>query len=38
MNPKIRILIVEDERLIAEDLREMLSGMGYEIIGISKKR
>ncbi|PKL81416.1 MAG: hypothetical protein CVV24_15365 [Ignavibacteriae bacterium HGW-Ignavibacteriae-3] len=36
MKPKIRILIVEDERLIAEDLREMLSGMGHEIIGISK--
>jgi len=36
-NPKetgmIRILIVEDELIIAEDMKNMLSKMGYEIVG-----
>ncbi|HWQ65752.1 MAG TPA: response regulator [Methanospirillum sp.] len=36
MNQKIKILIVEDERVIAEDLREMLNGIGYEVMGITK--
>lgn len=31
----IRILIVEDELIIAEDMSNVLSGMGYEIIGIA---
>lgn len=28
---KIRIVIVEDELIIAEDMRELLEGMGYEV-------
>jgi CheY-like chemotaxis protein len=35
MTEKIRILIVEDESLVAEDLREMLQGFGYEVSGIA---
>jgi CheY-like chemotaxis protein len=31
MTEKIRILIVEDEALVAEDLKEMLEGFGYEV-------
>jgi len=34
MTKATKILIVEDERLIAEDLCQMLSGMGYGITGI----
>ena len=33
---KIKILIVEDEIVIAEDIKDMLSEIGYEVIGISK--
>jgi PAS domain S-box-containing protein len=33
MTEKIRILIVEDEGMVAEDLKEMLTGMGYEVPG-----
>ncbi len=29
-----RILIVEDERIVAEDLRETLGALGYEVVGI----
>ena len=35
MTEKIRIIIVEDEALVAEDLMEMLQGFGYEIPGIA---
>jgi PAS domain S-box-containing protein len=35
MTEKIRILIVEDEALVAEDLKEMLEGFGYEVPGIA---
>jgi len=35
MTGKIRILIVEDEALVAEDLKEMLQGFGYEVAGIA---
>jgi len=31
----IRILIVEDELIIAEDIRMELEGLGYEVIGIT---
>jgi two-component system, response regulator PdtaR len=31
-----KILIVEDEALVAEDLKEMLLGLGYEVPGIAK--
>lgn len=36
MTEKIRILIVEDESLVAEDLKDMLLGFGYEVPGIAK--
>lgn len=36
MTQKMRILIVEDELLVADDLQEMLSEMDYEVIGIAK--
>lgn len=36
MTEKIRILIVEDEALVSEDLKEMLLGFGYEIPGIAE--
>jgi|GEM_PF-5775825 len=29
------ILIVEDEALIAADLRARLEGMGYEVVGLA---
>lgn len=29
-----RILVVEDERLVAEDLRDMLAAAGYEVVGV----
>ncbi len=35
MTEKIRILIVEDEALVAEDLKEMLLGYGYEVPAIA---
>ena len=31
---KIKILIVEDEIVIAEDIKYMLEEIGYEVIGI----
>jgi CheY-like chemotaxis protein len=36
MAEKTRILVVEDESLVAEDLREMLVGFGYEVTGIAQ--
>jgi CheY-like chemotaxis protein len=33
--PDVKILIVEDEILIAEDLRLMLQRMGYQVVGIA---
>jgi PAS domain S-box-containing protein len=35
MTQIVRILIVEDEALVAEDLKEMLQGFGYEVPGIA---
>ena len=35
MTEKIRILIVEDEGLVAEDLKETLNEIGYEVPGIA---
>ena len=32
-NPKQRVLLAEDEMLIALDLQDMLGGLGYEVIG-----
>ena len=32
---KIKILIVEDELIIAEDLKDILEGLGYEVCGIA---
>jgi len=34
---KIRILIVEDERIIAEDIKNTLHNIGYEVCGIVSK-
>lgn len=31
---QIRVLIVEDERIIARDLQSLLNSLGYEVIGI----
>jgi len=36
MNGKLKILIVEDELLIAEMLKEMIKEIGHEIIGLAK--
>jgi CheY-like chemotaxis protein len=36
MTGKVRILIVEDEKLVAEDLKEMLMGFGHEVTSIAK--
>ncbi|HEX6805392.1 MAG TPA: response regulator [Terriglobales bacterium] len=33
ISPGLRALIIEDEALIAEELRGRLSGLGFEIIG-----
>jgi PAS domain S-box-containing protein len=35
MEQKVRILIVEDERIAAEDLRLTLSQLGYEVAGMA---
>lgn len=32
---KIKILIVEDEPLIAEDIRELLSQVNYQVVGVA---
>jgi CheY-like chemotaxis protein len=32
---KIKILIVEDELVIAEDLKDTLEDLGYEVVGIA---
>lgn len=35
MTGKIKVLVVEDEGLVAEDLKEMLNGLGFEVPGIA---
>jgi PAS domain S-box-containing protein len=35
MNQKAKILIVEDERIVAEDVRKSLNSLGYHVTGIS---
>lgn len=35
MTEKVRVLIVEDENKVAEDLRKILEGFGYEVAGVS---
>jgi len=35
MTEKIRILVIEDEALVADDMREMLNGIGYEVPGVA---
>ena len=32
--PKIKILVVEDESLVAKDIQNMLRGLGYEVMGV----
>ncbi len=34
MDPKTRILIVEDESIVAVDLKKTLENSGYEIVGL----
>lgn len=34
MIPKVRVLIVEDESLVARDIHNMLRSLGYEVVGI----
>jgi CheY-like chemotaxis protein len=31
---KIKILVVEDEILVAKDIQSMLRGLGYEVLNI----
>ena len=31
---KIRILVAEDEKLVAKDIDNMLQGLGYEVLGV----
>ena len=38
MNDKAKILIVEDENIVAMDIRKMLLDFGYEITSIVKFR
>lgn len=33
--PPARIMVVEDEQIVAEDLRHVLTGMGYRVVGIA---
>ncbi len=35
--PKTKALIVEDEVIIAEDIRQILISIGYEVVGIATK-
>lgn len=35
MSVKTRVLIVEDELIVAEDLRKLLKRMGYEVVGMA---
>ena len=35
MTEKIRILVIEDEALVADDMREMLNGIGYAVPGVA---
>jgi CheY-like chemotaxis protein len=32
--PKIKVLVVEDESLVAKDIHNMLRGQGYEVVGV----
>ena len=33
--PKERILVVEDESLVAMDMEQQLQDMGYEVVGLA---
>ena len=35
MNQRRRILVVDDERIVAEDISECLVGMGCEVVGVA---
>ena len=35
MEEKLRILIVEDEAIVAEDLRQILTSLNYEVVGMA---
>ncbi len=32
--PKIKVLVVEDESLVAKDIHNMLRGQGYDVVGV----
>lgn len=32
--PKIKVLVVEDESLVAKDIQNMLRGLGYDVVGV----
>ena len=34
MKTKTKILVVEDESIVARDIRNMLLGLGYEVVGV----
>jgi diguanylate cyclase (GGDEF)-like protein len=35
LNSKVKILVVEDERLVALDLQGMLEDLGYDVVGVA---
>lgn len=35
MNPKVRVLIIEDEAIVARDLQSMVEKAGYEVCGLA---
>lgn len=37
MNSEVRILIVEDESIIAEELRRMIMRLGYQVVGVAHR-
>ena len=36
MNKKYKILIVEDQPITAMDIKQTISNLGYEVVGIAK--
>jgi DNA-binding NarL/FixJ family response regulator len=38
MSERYKVLIVEDERVVAKDLKQTLESMGYDVIGMAATR
>ena len=38
MSGRYKVLIVEDERVVAKDLKQTLESMGYDVIGMAATR